>query len=246
VRTIRTLLTGFLLVAAFLLSFTALRHIAVAAGIIHGDLGIPLWVATLTLSVHTQAGIWALTPDVLAGVGILGVRADRRDPRAWTALVLGLGLTLLFQVWGDPWPWLLRAVPASAGAVAVWLLEVPWGRRVVPGSAVQPAQVPAATQLATQVARTSSPQPSPAPGPTAQPTAAYPKAARPGGLSAAQRTRVEGWVAAGERNKSEMARRLGLSARARKERLSPLVDQLVDQLAGQGVPGNNGQGSMEE
>ena len=124
-RTIRAVLTGFLLVLAFALSFGVLRHRAVEANIIHGALATVLWGG---LSVHTQAGMWALGPDVLAAVGIVGVRIDRNDPRAWVALILGLGLTLTFQVWDAPSPVLLRAVPAVAGAMAVWMMEIPWTR----------------------------------------------------------------------------------------------------------------------
>jgi hypothetical protein len=62
--------------------------------------------------------------------------------------------------------------------------------------------------------------------------------ARPSGLTLAQRRRVEGWVGEGRTNKSQMARDLGLSDRAKKERLAPLVDELVGR--------NNGQGSMRE
>jgi hypothetical protein len=141
------ILGGFLLVFAFALSFGALRHRAVEAHIIHGDLATVLWGG---LSVHTQAGIWALCPDVLAVVGIIGIRIDRRDPRAWAALVLGLGLTLTFQVWEDPWTPLLRAVPALAGAMAVWMIEVPWAKPsrmpdpvAVAAPAPGPAQSPA-------------------------------------------------------------------------------------------------------
>jgi len=64
--------------------------------------------------------------------------------------------------------------------------------------------------------------------------AAAPAPSRPNGLTLAQRRRVEGWVAEGRTNKSQMARDLGLSDRAKKERLAPLVDQLAAQQNGDG------------
>lgn len=57
-----------------------------------------------------------------------------------------------------------------------------------------------------------------------QPTATPP--ARPNGLSATQRRRVESWVGEGRTNKSWMARELGLSDRGRKH-LGRLVDDLL-------------------
>jgi len=68
-----------------------------------------------------------------------------------------------------------------------------------------------------------------------QPVApARPNPARPGGLTLAQRRRVEGWVAEGRTSKSWMARELGLSDRSRKHHLGPLVDQLAAQQNGDG------------
>jgi len=139
-RAIRTLLTGFLLVAAFLLSFGALRHRALTAGIIHGDLGLPLLLAHVTISAHTLAGVWALTLDGLTAVGVLGVRdPGLRDWRAWAALIGGLGLSLRFQVSGyDSWEARgMAAVPPLALAMAVWIFEV---GRPQPAQAEPPAQ----------------------------------------------------------------------------------------------------------
>jgi 5-methylcytosine-specific restriction endonuclease McrA len=123
--TLRAALTLFLIAAAALLSFGALRHRALEAGIIHGDL---LWGH---LSAHTLAGIWALVLKVLAAVGILGIRESKgRDPRAWVALGLGLGLDLWFQTYGYG-SWIARgqaAVPPLALALAVWIFEVPQAR----------------------------------------------------------------------------------------------------------------------
>jgi len=137
-RATRTLLTGFLLVAAFLLSFGALRHRALTAGIIHGDLGLPLVLAHVTISAHTLAGVWALTLDGLTAVGVLGVRdPELRDWRAWAALIGGLGLSLRFQVSGyDSWEARgMAAVPPLALAMAVWIFEV---GRAQPAPAAEP------------------------------------------------------------------------------------------------------------
>ena len=221
-RGVRTLLTGFLLVAAFLLSFGALRHRALTAGIIHGDLGLPLLLAHVTISAHTLAGVWALTLDGLTAVGVLGVRdPGLRDWRAWAALIGGLGLSLRFQVSGyDSWEARgMAAVPPLALAMAVWIFEV---GRPQPDLAEPPAQ-PEPAQADAPVPGSRERQPA---------TPARPNPARPGGLTLAQQRRVEGWVAEGRTNKSWMARELGLSDRAKKERLTPLVDQLAAQQNG--------------
>jgi len=230
-RATRTLLTGFLLVAAFLLSFGALRHRALTAGIIHGDLGLPLVLAHVTISAHTLAGVWALTLDGLTAVGVLGVRdPELRDWRAWAALIGGLGLSLRFQVSGyDSWEARgMAAVPPLALAMAVWIFEV---GRAQPA----PAAEPAAQSLPVPATRLGPPAGSPGHDqmipPDAQiissPAQDRPKVAtRPGGLTLAQRRRVESWVAEGQRNKSQMARDLKLTDRGRKH-LGRLVDELL-------------------
>jgi hypothetical protein len=214
-RIIRATLTGFLLVAAALLSFGALRHAATQAQIIHGDL--------LMVSAHTLAGIWALCPDVLAAVGIVGLRIDNRDPRAWVALILGLGLTLLFQVWADPWPWLLRGVPAAAGAMAVWILEVPWAsaRGVVPPVVPQPVEVPASV--------------APLPGPEHPPTDQPRTTGRTNGASfTADQMRIIEAMVAEKRSAKDIQRELGVSDRQYREKILPLVQELRGQMVRSG------------
>jgi hypothetical protein len=162
----RTLLTGFLLVAAFLLSFGALRHRALHAGIIHGDLGLPFGIPG-RLSAHTIAGVWALTLDGLTAVGVLGVRdKTQRDWRAWVALALGLGLSLWFQTSGYP-TWTARgmaAVPPLALAMAVWIFEVPKARWV-PDWATEPV-VPLSDPPADPVDEPTEPDPAEQPART--------------------------------------------------------------------------------
>jgi hypothetical protein len=121
----RAALTWFLLVAAALLSFDALTHRAESQHIVAN----PLFYGVL--SVHFLDQIWALTIDVLAAVGVLGLKLDRRDIRAWVALGLGLGLSMAFQSlmldsWGQRG---MAAVPPIALSMAVWIFEVP--RRTV-------------------------------------------------------------------------------------------------------------------
>ncbi len=261
-RGVRTLLTGFLLVAAFLLSFGALRHRALEGGIIHGDLGVPLGLLDWRLSAHTLAGVWALALDGLTAVGVLGVRDKQtRDWRAWVALVGGLGLSLLFQVVGYDTlaAGAMAAVPPLALAMAVWIFEVPSKTldlvpaRPKPATELRPP-LPARARVWLGSWDQAGPlvgQPNeriisspaqadvarPGPGPTevapsgsthneSRPNVVPTRAARPSGLTLAQRRRVEGWVAEGRRNKSEMARELGLTDRGRKH-LGRLVDDLL-------------------
>lgn len=214
-RVIRAALTGFLLVAAGVLSFGALRHQAQAAEIIHGDL--------LFITAHTLAGVWALCPDVLAIVGIVGIRINRNDPRAWAALVLGLAMTLTFQVWADPHPWLLRGVPAAAGAMAVWILEVPWVRVPTPSADPQPVDVPVSASA-------------PPSGPEhPQPDQPRTKVGTNGSaFTADQRQLIADRVAEGTAAKA-IQRELGVSDRTYRDHLLPLVRSLKGDLVQAGV-----------
>jgi hypothetical protein len=124
----RAALTWFLLAAAALLSFDALTHRAAQAHLF----AEPLFLGAI--SVHMLDQVWAVVIDVLAATGVLGLKLDRRDPRAWAALGLGLGLSLTFQAFVfDTWQQrLMAAVPALALSMAVWIFEVPWGERRQP------------------------------------------------------------------------------------------------------------------
>lgn len=132
----RAALTWFLLAAAALLSFDALTHRAAQAGIVSE----PLFFGTI--SVHLLDQVWALTIDVLAAVGVLGLKLDRHDRRAWCALGLGLGLSLAFQSlmlasWSQR---AMAAVPPLALSMAVWIFEVPRRQTVQ----AEPPSVPTA------------------------------------------------------------------------------------------------------
>ncbi len=158
-RVIFMLLAGSIFIWAALLSFGALRARALAAGIIHGDLGLP--VVDLTLSAHTLAGVWALTVKSITAVGIIGIRLDPEDRRAWAALLGGLAMDLSFQTYGyDNWIARLQAaVPVLALALAIWIFEIP-GRGTRTGAAGEVGMVGDAGQ----------PLPSPGhPGPTSPP-----------------------------------------------------------------------------
>jgi len=231
-RAIRTLLTGFLLVAAFLLSFGALRHRALEGGIIHGDLGVPFGLLDWRLSAHTLAGVWALALDGLTAVGVLGVRDKQtRDWRAWVALVGGLGLSLLFQTSGyDEWAARgMAAVPPLALAMAVWIFEVQGSTRPKPATPERPP-VPARLRVWLGSWDQAGPPTQPEPAQVVRsdsqrPNSPSPTSARPSGLTLAQRRRVEGWVTEG-RSAVWMAQQLGLSDRSRKSHLGPLVRDL--------------------
>ncbi len=188
---------------------------------------------------------WALNKAATA--------AELPDPRPWPWSVDGFILVMALMVvfaaidghsWGTWWPrlGLLSATALSTGIQAAWAPEADWAWALhawsplavlssfeclvwlvfgqdqagsapvdvlVPGSRERQPVAPVRTSAADQRTRT-----------------------RPGGLTLAQRRRVEGWVAEGRTNKSQMARELGLSDRAKKERLAPLVDQLAAQQNG--------------
>jgi len=248
-RATRTLLTGFLLVAAFLLSFGALRHRAQTAGIIHGDLGLPLVLAHVTISAHTLAGVWALTLDGLTAVGVLGVRdPELRDWRAWAALIGGLGLSLRFQVSGyDSWEARgMAAVPPLALAMAVWIFEV---GRAQPAPA---ADEPAAQPLPVPATRLGPPAGSPGHDQMIPPDARIissaaqgrPKVvARPNGLTDQQRARVAAWRAEDPpRSARWIAGQLGMQSGAGRERVARAIEELEVARAGSG-PSGNGDGS---
>jgi hypothetical protein len=112
---VRRWLVVFLAAAAAVLSFDALRAHALESGVIPTQAIMPrTWLAAL----------WALVIDAAAAAGILGVRADRRDPRAWTMLILAFAGSVGFQVWTPPTE-LARAVPPVVLALAIIVLELP-------------------------------------------------------------------------------------------------------------------------
>jgi hypothetical protein len=109
----RRWLVVFLAAAAAVLSFDALRAQALASGAVHHQ---------------ALAAVWALVVDGMAAAGVLGVRTDRRDWRAWTMLLLAFTCSVAFQVLVPP-AWLARAVPPVALLLAIVVLELPRARR---------------------------------------------------------------------------------------------------------------------
>jgi Protein of unknown function (DUF2637) len=106
-------LVVFLAVAAALLSFDALRVQALASGAVHHP---------------ALAWVWPLVVDGAVAAGVLGIRADRRDWRAWCMFLAAFGASVGFQVTVPPL-WLARATPPVALLLAVVVLELPRPRR---------------------------------------------------------------------------------------------------------------------
>jgi hypothetical protein len=107
--TIRRVLLGFLACSAAVLSFDALRLQVLTSGGVHH---------------HALAALWAGVVDGLAAAGLLGLRADRRDLRAWLMTVCAFTASVAFQVSVPP-AWLARAVPPVGLFLAVLVLELP-------------------------------------------------------------------------------------------------------------------------
>lgn len=122
-KPIRHTLTSFLLVAAFLLSFDALTHKVEGSGVIRAGLFFGV------VSVHLLSQVWAASIDTLICVGILGVRLDPRDWRAWAAMAMGITFSFGFQITGlDNWlARFMAAVPPMALTMAIIVLEIPRG-----------------------------------------------------------------------------------------------------------------------
>jgi len=121
----RRWLVVFLAAAAAVLSFDALRAQALASGAVHHQ---------------ALAALWAAGIDGMAAAGVLGVRTDRRDLRAWAMLLLAFGASITFQITTPP-VWLARAVPPVALLLAIIVLELPRPRRDGHGQKV-PASLP--------------------------------------------------------------------------------------------------------
>jgi hypothetical protein len=126
---VRRWLVVFLAAAAAVLSFDALRAQALASGAVHDQ---------------ALAALWAAVIDGMAAAGVLGVRSDRRDRRAWTMLLLAFACSVAFQVVAPQPAWLARAVPPVALLLAIVVLELPRARRDAsepPGADAPPAEV---------------------------------------------------------------------------------------------------------
>ncbi len=109
----RRVLVILLAAAAAVLSFDALRSQALASGAVHHQ---------------ALAALWAVTIDGMAAAGVLGVRGDRHDLRAWLMLLLAFAASIAFQMTAPP-VWLARAVPPVALFLAIVVLELPRPRR---------------------------------------------------------------------------------------------------------------------
>ena len=68
------------------------------------------------------AMLWAASIDLLAFVGLWGIRNDRKDWKAWAAFLIGASMTLSFQVWELP-PEMARAVPPINWILAAVVVE---------------------------------------------------------------------------------------------------------------------------
>ena len=115
-------LVVFLALAAAVLSFDALRAQALASGAVHHP---------------ALAWIWPAVVDGMVAAGVLGVRADRRDWRAWAMFALAFGASIGFQTTTPPL-WLARSVPPVALLLAVVVLELPRARRKAERPTVSP------------------------------------------------------------------------------------------------------------
>lgn len=205
-----------------LLSFDALRAYALTGrpltdGVIPAETIIDRpWLAML----------WALVIDVSVAAGILGVKDDRRDWRAWLMLLLALGATLGFQVFALS-PFVARAVPPVGLALAILVLDLgpPRPKPATPERPPVPARLRSWLGSWDQAAPTQ-PEPAQGPGRVAPKRREAPaRATTRRTLTDQERTRVaelvgEDWSA------QAISRDLGLSDRHRKELVGPLVREL--------------------
>jgi hypothetical protein len=185
-------------------------------------------------------GGWAFAVAVDGSVLYAFISFKRAPWMAGVLLLVGAATTYFLQRWhaqdADHPLIVAGVVPGLMVLVTLaWHLIRELGDDVSPVSQVSPP-VPVA-----RVGPPPGPPDQPVPGsqPQSRRTVATPAPSRQPGLTPAQYRRVEGWVAEGRTNKSQMARDLGLSDRAKKERLAPLVDELVARV---GSPAGNGDG----
>lgn len=208
-----------------ILSFDALRAYALTGhpltkGVIPQATILPRpWLAML----------WAIMVDLAAAAGILGVKDDRHDWRAWLMLLLALGATLGFQVFALP-PVAARAVPPVGLALAILVLDLGPGR---PKPERTSDPLPARTHR--WLRSWELPEVPVVPfGPPAGPPEHDPvpaQVSRPNGasqrrvLTDTERERVAALVAE-DWSAQAITRDLGLSDRHRKTLVGPLVAQL--------------------
>jgi hypothetical protein len=92
-----------------------------------GDVASVIPTDTLLLPRELLAVLWALEVDGMGFAGLLGIRRDRVDWRAWLLFGIGAGASIGFQVF-HLWPLFGRAVAPVAVVMAALVLEVPTKR----------------------------------------------------------------------------------------------------------------------
>jgi hypothetical protein len=163
-------------------------------------------------------GGWAFAVAVDGSVLYAFISFKRAPWMAGVLLLVGATTTYLLQRWHAeqaPHPLIVAGVvPGLMVLVTLaWHLIRELGDDVSPVSQVSPASQPVAD----------------VPGSRPEPRrpAATPAPSRPNGLTPAQRRRVATWVAEGRRNRSQMARDLGLTSDRQRKNLGRLVNDLL-------------------
>jgi len=221
----RRVLVVLLAVGMAVLSFDALRAYALTGhpltdGVIPQQTILPRsWLAML----------WAVVVDLAVAAGILGVKDDRGDWRAWLMLLLALGATLGFQVFALS-PFLARAVPPVGLALAILVLDLGPARPKPATEARPPWPARARAWFESGLAVPTPTQPEPAlvvSGPRSRrQQAATPAPSRPSGLTADQQARVKAMIDEGGWSDRAIQRELGLTNYARTNHLAPLAKEL--------------------
>lgn len=199
----RRALVWFLAAGAAVLSFDALRAFALGAPPLAGGV-----IPTRTIvGREWLAALWAIEIDAMAAAGILGVRQDRRDWRAWTMFLLAAVASVGFQVFTLP-AVLARAVPPVALFLAIVVLELPRARPdwPLPQPPVKQPEEPEPDQPERTRVRTNG-----------------------SAFTADQRQLIAQRVAEGAAAKA-IQRELGVSDRAYRDHLLPLVRSLKGEL----------------
>lgn len=196
------------------------------------------------------AMLWALVIDISVAAGILGVKDDRRDWRAWLMLLLALGATLGFQVFALS-PFVARAVPPVGLALAILVLDLGPGRPKAERASGPPLPARAHAWLASWRLPEEVPATrlGPPVGSSGQPSLARvaelptQRRARPrpgSPISGPDRAKVAAWRAENPpRSARWIAGQLGIAGGAGRQRLARLIEELA--VAPVGGPGQNGE-----
>jgi hypothetical protein len=202
----RRALVWVLAAGAAILSFDALRAYALGAPPLAGGV-----IPTRTIvDREWLAALWAIEVDLAAAVGILGIRERRKDPLAWLTFVAAGFASVGFQVFTLP-AVAARAVPPMALFLAIVVLELPRAR---PDWPLPPLP----------------PDPEPEREPEPEPEQVRPRVRTNGAsFTADQRQLIAQRVAEGAAAKA-IQRELGVSDRAYRDHLLPLVRSLKGEL----------------